>query len=150
MPGPANLYGVANPSPPLVVYSGGGDLALTPGTETNVISSAAIVAPSGGWFYPVVWTTITVVYGATPPTLLTLGGRIGAGADFANVIFDGNTYAATTQQQYIYTLIGPASQVAWQGAGSIVNVTLLAATTSCTFRAFASRAAIGIFRAPDQ
>lgn len=148
----ANLYGVANAPGPSVLNStiGGGNITCPPGVETNIIASNPLIAVSQGFFFAQVLGQVAINIGATPPTALTVGFRIGAGADF---------WAWSWPSQYLVAnaeLISPlvaftvTSQTIWQGTGSIVNVSLNPTAQQVIAFTTISYAYFNLVRAPDQ
>ncbi len=144
-----NVWGVANPSPVPTIVTVGADVTLAAGVETTFMSSAALSAPNPGAYYPVVSLAVAILFGATAPTALTFAFKLGAGADVdtqvvavANMVVNATTY-------YYFQLVGANSSTAWIGAGTVVNITGLAATTAATFKFSGSRAMIQLERGPD-
>jgi hypothetical protein len=146
----ANLYGVANsPGMPINVQIGSA-IGCPANTETNILDSGALIAPSQGWFYPIIWINIVFTYTATPPSSVLIGGRIGAGADFYQYGINGNTIVASGTQNMICFLVGPASQTVWQAPGSHLILSVFPQTNSCTVSNFGTAGWFMLYRAPDQ
>lgn len=147
-----NLYGVSNPLALPVAYGpiGGTNVPCPAGSETNVITSGPIAAISPGFYYPMLWLSLSILYGGTLPTQIIVAFRIGAGSDVDSVFIPTNSLVASTANVFSATLIGASSQVAWQGSGSTINVTLSPSAQAITLQLTGSRAAIALFRAPDQ
>jgi hypothetical protein len=148
----ANLYGVANP---LMTCVGGStiglvDIVCNPGVETNVIDSGPLSSPSGGFFYPVVFFQAAMSNGATAPTGMTLGVRIGAGADFANIALAGLLNVANYNWFFSGMVAGPISQSVWTPPGSHMFVSCSPQGTGVTWRSNGSYAQFFLFRAADQ
>lgn len=145
-----NLYGVANAPNLWVNVLLGGPVTLTANTETNFLDSGALIAPSNGWYYPVVWLQVCITYGTPIPTNTFFAARIGAGADFLQYGMNNSIIVAAATQMYSLQFVGPASTVPWQGAGSHVFVSGLANTTAATVSQFGTWAHFWLMRAPDQ
>lgn len=148
-----NLYGVANAPSVLSVVSGNiGAANIFPatGTETNLVDSGAMVAPSQGYFYPVIWACFVWQAQTSVPTGVSIAGRIGAGADFDT--WNTNMGGLTVGGVYTWTvfLAGTPSQTPWQGAGSHIFLTALQTGGAPMFTTAGARAVFGLMRAPDQ
>lgn len=148
----ANLYGVANPCiiPVAVGLIGGANINCPANTETNIIASPPLIAISAGYYYPMVWAYLGILIGATNPTNLVVSIRLGAGSDMDGAVIPpqqlvGNAFIVDT-----FPLVGSASQAAYTGAGSILNVTINPTAQPVTAELNPSRAVIALFRAPDQ
>lgn len=146
----SNLYGVANPVLLPVVLTTGGDVALPAGTETTVLSTSALIAPSQGFFYPLVMCHLAVLMGATAPTNLVLAFKLGAGSDVDTQAVSPATLNNGATSFYHYDLLGVASQTAWQSPGTVINITFNPTAQAATFKAVGSRVLVALFRAPDQ
>lgn len=148
MPGPANLYGVANP----VSLPGGqivfGPIACPAGVETTVASPPALTAPSGGYFYPMCWFNVEMLSGATLAVSVTFAIRIGAGSDVDTAYFVPASYQANNYAFFSMSFSGPPSNTIWQGAGSVVNITCNPNSQPVT--CYNMKYTVGLFRAPDQ
>lgn len=149
-----NLYGVAN-APNILAASngllGGANITLVSGPETNIADSGALIAPSQGWFYPIVMATVPWQAVTAAPLGFIYAARIGAGADFDG--FNYNLTGVTAGPVYTWTviLIGPASSVPWQGAGSHIYTTaILNSAGTVTLFNQGSHFVAGLLRAPDQ
>jgi hypothetical protein len=148
----ANLYGVANaPSVPILLNSGNfvGSTTCTHDIFTLVGTTPALVAPSAGYFYALVCVTFQLGTLTSVPTGNTLGLAIGAGS-FTNAIGVGANFMAPSAA-YCMTMctFTPTSQVAWQGAGSVVNIGFQPGVNNCTWIANATGIVV-LMRAPDQ
>lgn len=148
----ANLYGVANaPLLPLILNTiGNVDIACPANTETNFIQTPALIAPSQGFFYPMAWCGVHILTGATPPTSVVIALRINNGADLGSAGIDASMLLANANSMIYYTLIGPASQTAWQGTGSQIQLSANFATQAGTVKFPSTTCTITLFRAPDQ
>jgi len=146
----ANLYGVSNPLILPVIVTPGSNVVLTAGTETTFMSSTSLVAISSGFFYPIIWLTVSYSFGASLPTALAFNFKLGAGSDVDTQAVNAAAFVASTYYQYTCCLVGVASQVAWQSPGSVINITGLSTTNLTQSYSAGTRAVIGLFRAPDQ
>jgi hypothetical protein len=144
-----NLYGVANAPGPVVVLNQPGDVACPVGANTIVASSPPLIAPSQGFYYPVVWCSFSINFGATNPSLLYLQFQIGAGStvDFYEV--DLLSMGANARINYFPTLVGTPSQTPWVSPGSVINITVNPTSQAVTSAGYASRYRIALLRAPD-
>lgn len=146
-----NLYGVAN-APGLPVFAtniGNANIPCPAGSWTPVITSPAMIAPSAGYFYCMIWTTTIIAQGATVATALFAAAQIGAGSVANQVGLGGQAFVANaTELVSLFTFSSP-SQTAWQGAGSTVSLNLQAVTNAVTCYAN-SEACFVLLRAPDQ
>jgi hypothetical protein len=148
VPGPSNLYGVANPvALPLegIIF---GPIACPSGVETVIATTAALIAPSAGYFYPMVWFSLTLACGAAVPTSLVLAFKIGAGSDANSAYFVPGGYMASTYSWPSCALVGPPSNVVWQGAGSVINLTCN--PTAQAVNCYNINYVAALYRAPDQ
>lgn len=150
MPGPANLYGVSNSPSQCQAFGMGSDVVCTAGATTVVLSSAPLASVTAGWFYPLVWPGLIITIGATPPSSMIIGFRIGTGSMVDGWQIDGSTMPASGTLAFWGAMVGLASNVTWAGAGSVINLIVTPQTNNVTVRSFESRAVIGLFRAPDQ
>lgn len=147
----ANLYGVANSpgQPGQVTLIGGADVNCPAGSETNILTSPPLIAPSNGYFYAWASGIITLVCGTTPPTAITVGIRVGAGAD--TMQFGINTSFLTASDFFMVPigLFTPESTIPWQGAGSTVSIGITPVTGLCVARVQGSSVCIGLLRGID-
>jgi hypothetical protein len=148
----ANLYGVANPVilPASNFTIGVVDVACPLGVETNVMASPNLVAISNGYFYVGCVGAIYIQLGATAPTNLVVAARINNGADIVQAGTSGALLVANALVQFPVFLFGGASQTAWQGLGSPVQISVNPNTQPVTVRASGSVVWITLYRAPDQ
>jgi hypothetical protein len=114
------------------------------------MDSGPMVAPSGGWYYPVCWAVLSVVYGATLPTNVGFNFQIGAGSGLQGLAINNSIMVANATQQYCYTFVGPPSTVPWQGAGSHLIFTAQFNTNPATVSHNGTFAHFWLMRAPDQ
>ncbi len=148
-----NLYGVANAGIYSFIQAQGseGDKVIPPNVWTTFIFTGQVIAPSQGWFQPVVWVSFQWLNGATPPTNVSIGAAIGAGAVFDAANFDGVFYGgAGTYFKDTMQLIGPPSDLPWRSPGSVINVQCNASTNGVTMRSYQARCTVMLVRAPDQ
>lgn len=146
-----NIYGVANPYPLAATYAtvGGVDVACPADTETTVITTGALVAPSPGFWYPVVFVFGRWLSGATKPNTLTIAFKLGAGADVASYVVDPAALVNAGRTAIVCSLVGLASATAWVKNGSTLNITALAAAQAGTFLNAGSQALVLLLRGPD-
>lgn len=147
----ANLYGVANaPGGPLYVqFTSGADINCPGGANTVIWTTPPLIAPSAGYFYALVFLSQIITTTATPPTGLSYGVAIGAGSVVNNMSIPGSAMPTSGSIYVPMLLVTPISQTAWQGAGSVVNVTCGPGVNACSVRAFGSGIVV-LLRAADQ
>ena len=149
----ANLYGVANaPGLPVTMnLFNGADIALTTtgGAWTPIGSSPALIAPSNGYFYCRVDFAAQIASGAAGPSGVNMAVAIGAGSFTAGLSQPGYIFAPNSTVPCVWVGFTPVSQVAWQGAGSIVTVGMNCGVNVCTCKQW-SWAIFTLLRAPDQ
>lgn len=148
----ANLYGVANPIalPAQANTIGAADVNCPAGTETNVIAIPTNVPISQGWYYPAVFAVLAISLGATPPTGVQLGARIGAGADFSYwAIYPGMLAASITLEQS-FQLFGAGTILAYSTGPLTINISVNPTAQAVTARFSGSYAYAWWNRAPDQ
>lgn len=148
----ANLYGVANSAG--LVYAantiGGADVVCNAGTNTAVVTSPVIVAPSQGFFFVLGLLSLTVTTGATSPGGLNIGIGIGAGS-VGNVLGPSGLVLPASSTIYVSSYPWSASsQTAWQGLGSTVTVYVQAVGQAVTVRNSGTWVTFLLTRAPDQ
>jgi len=144
-----NIYGVANPLNIPAVYVPAADVALPAGTETTIITTGAIAQIGPGNYFPLVLLTVAILNGATIPTALTAAFKIGAGSDVDSFVVADAALVAASTESFTVALIGANSGTAWVGAGSTINITLLAAGNAATLKAVGTRAIVMLLRGPD-
>ncbi|SRR5579884_1068332 len=146
-----NIYGVANPQPIAAAYgtASSADVTLTAGSEITVITTGAIVAPSPGFWYPMIWLSWTVVLGATASTALVFAFKLGSGADVDTFTIEPGLLQNNAELQSCVVLVGVASATAWVGSGSTINITGKATAQNATFKGVGSRAVVRLIRGPD-
>lgn len=147
----ANLYGVANcpGQPGQLLTIGSVDITCNAGVETNVMTSPLLSAPSNGYFYAAGWGLLTIATTATPPTQLTIGIRVGSGADSMQVGVNVALLVASAALMVPIGLFTPESQVPWQGSGSTVSIGVTPTGNSVVCRVQGSSVAIGLLRGID-
>lgn len=147
----ANLYGVAN-APSFSVFAntiGSANIACPASTNTPIITTTAIVAPSQGYFYVLAWINAEVLIGATPPTSLTFTIAIGAGS-FVNGVGPAGSMIASTTELVSAATFSANSQVAWISPGSTVSIACNPFAQPVTVNNAGTWAMFTIMRAPDQ
>jgi hypothetical protein len=152
VPGPANLYGVAN-NVPLWVFAapiGGADVACPAGVETNCI--AAVVNPiiSPGTYYAAAIGAITVTLGATVPTACAFGLKIGAGSDVIQVAPSTALFVASGTFVFPIPLYGINTLVQNPVGPTTFNVTCFPTAQPVTVKLGGSFVFAGWVRGPDQ
>lgn len=146
----ANLYGVANAPGMPTRFGPSADTNIPANTWTTVCSSIPMIAPSAGWFYPIVWCVISTQFASPYPADFRVGLAIGAGSVGDQYAMDAIDFPIGGRPICPGTLIGPASQVAWRGAGSVLNIQVYSATNPMIVPGYQT-ACIGVlYRAPDQ
>jgi hypothetical protein len=148
MPGPSNLYGAANPVALPVGTTVFGPIACPSSVETTIATSPALIAPSSGYFYPLVWLTVQTLNGATAPGGLVFAAKIGAGSDFDTFYVVPSGFYANQYMYFTGTMCGFASNTLWQAPGSVINMT--ANPTGQPITCYNMKYMIALFRAPDQ
>jgi hypothetical protein len=147
----ANLYGVSNPAP-LLFYTtliSGANTNCPAGTETNLLQTPLIIAPSSGAFYPVAWVNLTVTVGGTSPTLVTLGHRINGGADLGTFNVNTSLFVAGATVTFTWYAIGPASRTLWVAPGSQYQISLNPTAQAVTAIYSFCQGSMGVLRAAD-
>lgn len=146
----ANLYGVAN-APGLVGFINplNGTLACPAGVTTAIATTPNLVAPSQGYFYCLIIAGLVITAGATVPTGLNFSAAIGAGSYTNSNGYVTNFMAASSTTFSTYFTTTAVSQVAWQGAGSTVNIGFNPAGQAVTLQSYGSIMYV-LLRAPDQ
>ncbi len=144
-----NIWGVANPVPLPTIAGPSGNVTLPVLTETTILSSAAIIAPYPGAYYPIVYCQLFVLLGAAPPTSLTFGFKLGAGADVDTAVVNPALLVANATIAFYGTMVGANSPTAWIGAGSVINVTGLVGGAVATAQVAGSRCLFALARGPD-
>jgi len=140
-----SVWGIAQPFaiPPIV--TAGSDVVVTAGTETNVLSSATLVATNIGNWYPFIVGVAAVLLGATPPTALVVAVRIGAAADFDTYTVAPAVLTANATLMIPLAFVGANSKTQWNpGGGGVINVTLLSTAQNVTLKAVGSRAVMAL------
>lgn len=148
MPGPSNLYGVASPVALPLTGEAVGPVNCNPSVETIIVTMPAMAAPSAGYFYPMLWFSCSVQQGATVPTSITIAAKIGAGSDFDSFYVVPASYMVNNYGYFSSALVGAASNVAWQGSGSVLNLTCNPAGQLVIV--YNIKWVAALFRAPDQ
>ena len=148
----ANLYGVDNTvlTPNSAGLIGGADVFCPAGVETNIIATPALIAPSNGYFVPMLWLNVAITFAATPATNVSVGARIGAGADFDYYNLNAALIVANATIMLNGFLSGVAAQVPWFQPGSVVYVSLNPTAQAVNARVLGSRALYWLARAQDQ
>lgn len=144
-----SIYGVANPLALPAAYTPTGDTTLTAGVETTFITTGAITAASPGFYYPVIWLTVAIAFGAGAPGALTFAFKLGAGADVDSFAIAPADFIINETHVYAVCLVGANSGTAWVGSGSTINITGLGTTNNSTAKQTGSRAVVALFRGPD-
>lgn len=143
------IYGVANPLALPAVYTPTGDTTLTAGAETTFITTGAITAASPGFYYPVMWVTVAILFGAANPAALTFAFKLGAGADVDSFVIAPADFIINETHVYSFCLVGANSGTAWVGSGSTINITGLGTTNNSTAKQVGTRAVVALYRGPD-
>ena len=145
------LWGNAIPIPAAASYGniGAVDVACPSATETNVVTTGALVALNNGAYYPEIWGVLAILLGATAPSALVCAFRLGAGADVDTYTVPPAllTNAATLMVQI--NLVGVNSASAWVGAGSTINVTINPTGQAVTCKAVGTKVVVALNRGPD-
>ena len=144
-----NIYGISMPLALPAIYTPSADTTCSAGTETTVITTGAIAALGPGSYYPVMWLALAIVFGAMLPTALTFAFKLGAGSDVDSFALAPAEFIASETHNYYVPLIGANSGTAWVGAGSTINITVLATAQAVTCKQVGSRALVALFRGPD-
>jgi hypothetical protein len=151
MPGPSNLYGVANPVLTSGVQGPSGDFTCPAGVLTVVLQTGPIIAPSPGYYYPMVWGVVIYGTGATPPSDVYVGLTINGGSFVDNYKADGNYYAiANATFDVNFALVGTPSNTLWRSPGSVIQIAIEPFTQPVSYRGYTPRFVYSLFRAADQ
>ncbi len=143
------IYGVANPLALPAAYTPTGDVVLTAGAETTFITTGALTAASPGFYYPVIWLTIAMLFGVAAPAALTFAFKLGAGADVDSFALAPAAQIVSETDEYSVCLVGANSGTAWVGSGSTINITGLGTTNNSTVKQVGTRAVVALYRGPD-
>jgi len=145
------IWGVADPIPLPTVNEtvGGADVVTVPTAETPVITTAAIAAFNPGPYFPIVEGLLTIVLGAMAPASLQISFNLNGGSDVDSFVVEPGLLVALAELIVPIFLLGTNSPTAWQGAGSVVNITVLTPDNAVTVKFVGSRAIVGIMRGPD-
>jgi hypothetical protein len=148
----ANLYGVANPviAPLGTGTIGGANIALPANVETIIATSPALIAISNGIYYPAIFGQMCCQPNAAGLNAFTISARTGGGADWATQSYPINTLGAGQYLILPFIWFGPQSTVAWQGAGSVLNITATAGGVAGQALGVGTYFFCTLFRAPDQ
>lgn len=149
---PANLYGTANPNPLPIggVTIGSVNVAIPPGVETNFCSMSIPPAVSPGWYYPAVWGVANAVLGASAPTFINWGARIGAGADFATYGTYNPLLIANADITVTLFLYGPTTLISNPFGAFTFNVSANCGVNGFTVTFVGTQMLGQWLRAPDQ
>ena len=147
----ANNYGIANLGLIIQEPFQAGDVACPAGTETTIMSTTAMKGTDpSGVYLPWVFFNIAILLGATPPTALKIAAKIGAGADFNSYNVAPAVLVANATLSLGLSMVGGASIAPWQGAGSIINLTVNPTGQAVTAKGQPGYADVFLFRGPDQ
>jgi hypothetical protein len=148
-----NLYGVANaPGYPLLAGTPGGNpVTCNAGVATDFITGPNLVAPSQGYFWVHVFVNLSINWGATIANPVLIWPRFGSGSNWSNGMgLNPSGAVANGWSYWTFTLVSPISQVAFQGTGSPVNISMTPTGAALTISNFSTQAFFTLFRAPDQ
>lgn len=148
----ANLYGVATPNPlPVGAFTiGGADIVTGVGVETNVIAITVNNPTVNGWYYPNFGGWLAISLGATPPTAIFIGYRLGAGSDLSNLQVSPAALVASATVIQPLTLAGTALIVSNPSGINVFNISVQTAGQSATVRTVGSFGQCGWVRSTDQ
>lgn len=146
----ANLYGVANAPGMPIRFGPASDTNIPANVWTTVCSSPPMIAPSPGWFYPIVWVVISTQFASPYPADFRVGLAIGAGAVVDQFTMDAIDFSTGGRPICPGTLNGVASQVAWRGTGSVLNIQVYSATNPMIVPGYQTWCVGALYRAPDQ
>ena len=102
----------------------GGTVNCPAGVETNVAQVNPLVAAGPGNYYPVWQGVLSLALGATPPTALVIGARVGAGADIGAFTFPVQVLTANAVIMFPVFLVGANSTSLWFPTGAVWNLTV--------------------------
>lgn len=147
---PGNLYGVSTPgfTGSIQLNIGVADVSCPSATETNVIAQA-LTAPSSGNWYVVISGVLTITMGATAPSAIVIGARIGAASDFDSYGVGVGTLVNSATVGYPVLLASVANQANFFPGGSTFNVTVNPTGQTVTAKLTGSRLIYQLFRGPD-
>jgi hypothetical protein len=147
-----NLYGVANAPglPTFATLIGAANITLPAGVETAIITSPPLVAPSAGFFYPLIFGYSVVTQGAVGAGGATWFARIGNGADFLSISFPGFLLPANASVALPLLGAGAASEVPWRSPGSTITISWNISSGAATCYYPFSTVYFVLLRAPDQ
>jgi hypothetical protein len=147
----ANLYGVANAAGITALFNtiAGGNISCPAGASTAIMTSPVFIAPSQGFFFVAVWANLSVLFGASTPTSVSLAVGIGAGSA-VNTVGTSQPYTPSAAEQLQFATFSATSQVAWLTPGSTITLYLNPFGQAVTTENAGSWATAIMFRAPDQ
>ena len=149
----ANLYGVANPQNTPTFQGGllgGADIVTVAAAETNLITATLVQPDLSGVWYAIMFYTLVVSCGATPPGAGVIAIRVNAGADNNQQGVAAANLVANANITLSGCLVTAASKTLWQGAGATVQLTGNFSAQPVTVRNGGSGAVIALWRALDQ
>lgn len=146
---PGNLYGVSQPGFAFAPSTMGGDQACPSGSETNCFANLQPTAPGSGNWYGVFSGIMTVLLGATAPTALIIGARIGALADFDNFTVAPALLVNNATLMIPFAFYTAANQANFFPASAAFNITLTPTAQAVTAKNVGSRIQIQLFHGPD-
>lgn len=149
MPGPSNLYGVANAVQIPYTVSASSDTVCTAGQWNVVASSAPITASTSGWFYAHVFANFTIVVGASPLTGFQVGSSVNNGAVVGSASWDYRLFTANVQIILSCDLPTSASNTVWAPPGATVQIQVYPYGQNCTARQIGTFYTMFLLRAPD-
>jgi hypothetical protein len=144
-----NTYGVANPTPTPLVYVPANDVTCTSSTATTVVTSGALTALDGGFYYPLLQGLLTILLGATAPSALTVKFILGAGSAVDTYTVEPALLVNSAELVIPIVLVGTSSATSWSGVGSTINVQVTGTGQATTCKKVGSRLLITLLRAGD-
>jgi hypothetical protein len=113
------------------------------------MSVAPLAGVAPGSYIPIVFMTVAVLLGVTPPSGLVCAFKLGAGSDLDSAIWPTAVLVANATVLLSTVLYGLSSATAFVGAGSTLNATLQANGQAVTCKVNGTRGTVWLFRGQD-
>lgn len=145
-----NVWGIANPGVIALPQNAASDLACPANTQTFAWGGNTYVAPTPANYYPMVWGSLAILLGATPPTALSFGLMISGGASVDSQNVAPALLLANATLNLPIALTGPSSPTAFTGLGGQIQLWVNPTGQAVTFKGIGTRVLTALFRGPDQ
>jgi hypothetical protein len=144
-----NVWGTANPLIVPTIATSGSDIVLTAGAFLGIFQSPNMIGPSPGNYYPMVFGTLAILLGATPPTALNYYISVNGGSGMDQQFVPAALLIANATLNLPIFMIGTSSGTAFSAPGGYVSLGAQAITQPATFKFATSRMIVTLFRGPD-